>query len=140
MNKELSEWVSEILEAGMECRENSEVISTEDLLHEVDELNREWREKGVNMEQNEVFVGSLDATALYPSLDVQRCGQLFGQMIQESKLEFRGVDYKWAAIYIALNCKPWEITRWKMNHLVPSRRFKGGQRPKIAGATIPCVR
>ena len=52
LNQELSEWVSQILEAGIESKEHSEVISTEDLLNQIDRLNKSWRESGVQMDQD----------------------------------------------------------------------------------------
>ena len=127
----------QILEAGIECKEHSEVISTEDLLNQIDRLNKGWRESGTQIDQDEIFVGSLDAAALYPSLDVTRCSKMCGEMIRNSPVTFEGVDYEWASLYIALNTKPREITRWRMNSIIPSRRFTGGRPPGITGVKDP---
>ena len=96
INQELSEWVAQILEATLGSGEQSEVISTEDLLSEIDRLNENWKAQGRVIGQDEIFVGSLDAAALYPSLDVAKCSRMCAERIMETQLEFEGVDYEWA--------------------------------------------
>ena len=40
------------------------------------------------MDQEEIFVGSLDAAAMYPSLDVTRCSKMSGEVIKNSSVTF----------------------------------------------------
>ena len=71
INGELSEWISEILEALSQSIESDEVISSEELLSYVDKLNRLLEETGAPEEG--LCVGSLDVEALYPSLVIKHC-------------------------------------------------------------------
>ena len=41
--------------------------------------------------------------ALYPSLKIKRCAEICNQEVLESKVTFDGVDYRWAAQYLALS-------------------------------------
>ena len=73
LNQELSEWVSEILEAVNDSEEqNDEAVSTEDMISEIDALNKKWEREGEKITSKNTFIGSLDAAALYPSLDTRR--------------------------------------------------------------------
>ena len=87
LNTEMSEWVSDILESTLATMESSEVISTEDLMSHVDMLNEKWAKDKFKVERGEIFIGSLDATALYPSLLTKKCAKLCGQLVSESDLE-----------------------------------------------------
>ena len=51
--------------------------------------------------------------------------------MKDSKLEVSGMDTKWASLYLALTCSQAEITRSCLADVVPSRRYKFGQRPGI---------
>ena len=62
INGELSEWISTILDAMAASVETSEVISSEEMLALVDELNSLLEEEGVPEEG--LCVGSLDVKAL----------------------------------------------------------------------------
>ena len=139
INQELSEWVSSLLEASVDSQEQSESISTEDLMNKIDQLNEEWEKQGIKWGKGELFVGSLDATALYPSLDVRQCSKLCGEMLRESPLKVEGIDYTWAAMYVALTSEQWQINSWKMDHIIPYRRHINGSQPGITGVTDPMV-
>ena len=134
----MSEWVSSILDAVIDNEEEQgEAISTEDLLSQVDALNSNWETRGEKRTSRNTFLGSLDATALYPSLDNKKVAKLCGEMVRESTLKFEGIDWKWASLYVALNSKPWQIISWRMTDIIPKRRFKQGQQPTIRGASDP---
>ena len=52
-----------------------------------------------NIEEFRGFVvGSLDANALYPSLDVPSCCKIASQKVMESEVKFSDFDVEWAAI------------------------------------------
>ena len=141
LNQEMSEWVSDVLEAVLDSEtENHEAISTEDMLPEIDRLNQKWIEEGKKVDPKDIFIGSLDAEALYPSLDTKKCARMCGKLFEESPLELKGIDYEWASLYIALNSKPWQIRSWRMGDIIPRRRFKSGQRPGITGCMDPMAR
>ena len=61
------------------------------------------------MNSRNTFLGSLDPTALYPSLDDKRVAKLCGEFVRVSSLIFEGIDWKWAFIYVAMNSKPWQV-------------------------------
>ena len=106
---ELSEWISQILDAVSQSLESDEVISSEELLAFVDEVNELLGEKGLPEEG--LCVGSLDVKALYPSLVIKECAKLCREVFLESPVELEDIDPRWAAIYVALNLKPHEIIR-----------------------------
>ena len=61
-NGELSEWISDIIDAAIEVRGTSESISTEDLLSLIDSMAGKIRDD--NLERDDLFIGSLDVEAL----------------------------------------------------------------------------
>ena len=86
-----------------------ETISSEELLSYVNDLIEELEQKGVPEE--DLWVGSLDAEALYPSSDIKDCARICRERVRESPIQFEGVDPRWAAMYIALNWEQHDITR-----------------------------
>ena len=70
----------------------------------------------------DVTVCSLDAEALYPSLDAIECSKLCGKLVEEGNLDIVGVDYVWAGLYIALNCTQGEVYTSGLDSIVPYRR------------------
>ena len=46
-----------------------------------------------NLNLEDLFVGSLDAEALYPSLNIDKTAKLIGKMIEEAGLKWKGVDF-----------------------------------------------
>ena len=61
----------------------------------------------------------MDATALYPSLNIRDCARIVAKRLGNSKLEFQGVNYKWAVKYIALNLPRHEIVQKGLSKVVP---------------------
>merc|ERR1711954_361651 len=107
------------------------------MLSMIDTTNRKWIESGKKVDPKEIFIGSLDAAALYPSLKTRKCAKLVGEYIRKNKLQFEGVNMKWATLYIALNSEPWKINSWRMGKIIPQRRFTNGPRPCMKGADDP---
>ena len=103
----------------------------------IDKLNENWKKNGVNWKKGEIFVGSLDATALYPSLNTNKCAKMCRELVEKCEIEFLGVDYKWASLYLSLATKPWQRNAWQMTDLLPKRRFTKGQEPGVTGASDP---
>ena len=106
----------------MNQEQQGEAISTEDMLSRVDVLNEKWLSEGVSFEEGELFVGSLDATALYPSLDSLKVAKLCGRLATENRLAIENVDYVWAGAYIACNMHPEQVFREGLSDCVPRRR------------------
>ena len=66
--------------------ETREVISSEEMLSKVDDLNK-ILDKGVPEEG--LCIGSLDVKALYPSLDVTTCARICHDRIIKSPIKLR---------------------------------------------------
>ena len=113
------------------------MISTEEMLAHIEKLNRTWEEQGVQHADKDLFVGSLDAEALYPSLNTKLCGKECGRLVAESGLDIEGVDWRWATLYIALNCSQNEINRERLSRYCPRRKYKYGPRPGITTCGDP---
>ena len=92
------------------------------MLSKIDQLNGKLSSMKEQPEEDDICVFSLDAEALYPSLDTMACSKLCGDMVKDSKLEVSGMDPKWASLYLALLCTQAEITCSCLADIVPSRR------------------
>ena len=92
----MSEWISEILEVTCKACESEEVISSEELLSFVNELNKRLRQEGVP--EMGFCVGSLEVKALYPSLLIEACAKIAHNKIIISPVSIPDMDTKWAAI------------------------------------------
>ena len=131
VNQELNEWVSTPVESALNGQEMKEVISTEEMLGWIDKMNKEWEETNFNPEREEVFVGSLDTEALYPSLDATLVAKLCGDLVAKKQLKIENVDYLWASMYLACTMTPEQVTRENMHDCVPDRRYKSGPKLKV---------
>ena len=129
INGKISEIISEVLEATCRCLETDEVISSEEMLSFIDDLNEVLRREGAP--DMGLCVGSLDVKALYPSLAIDACAKIAHDRILKSGIEFRDISTKWATIYLALNMKTHEIVRADLQHLIPTRRAKSGKPPTV---------
>ena len=67
---EASETCSDILEAAIDSTGSREAISTENLLADIDRVSRQRLDH--NLQQDDIFGGSLDVKALYPSIDIEQ--------------------------------------------------------------------
>ena len=110
INGELSETTSDILDAASDALETVEVTSTEDLLGKLEEVNEILKTKKTPEEG--YFVGSLDAKALYPSLDIRKCSRIAAERVIQSGVEIQGVNWEWATVYVALNMPKHSTHRW----------------------------
>ena len=76
-------------------------------------------------------MGSLDATALCPSLDIPKCAKLAAERMIQNQIKCEWIDIKWATIYIALNRTQDQIYRERMLDIVPFCTNLEGRRPTI---------
>ena len=84
-------------------------------------------------QSEEVLIIGSDCCQMYPSLDAIETSKLVYQAAIESKVKFDGLDYREVATYIALNINLTEARQAKIAHLIPQRRHRKGQKPKITG-------
>ena len=129
INGELSEWISDILESISQSMETDEVVSSEELLSFVDDLNKTLEAEGVP--ELGLCVGSLDVKALYPSLVVKACAKLVHDRVMKSPVKFPDISAKWASIYVAMNLEVHEVIRTGLQHLVPSRTANKNKGPTV---------
>ena len=79
----------------------------------------------------DVPVSSLDAEALYPSLDAIACAKLCRKLVEEACLDIVCVDNVWARLYIALNGTQVDVYTSGLDGIIPYKRFKNGPWPGI---------
>ena len=108
---------------------NTQCNSTEELLAEKEEVNREEvREKWV--------VGSMDITSLYPSLDIKRCAKVVRNELYASKLIFRNLQWKEISLYLVYNMARNELNEYGLEEHCPKRRRD--RRPPTFEASGSC--
>jgi hypothetical protein len=140
----LSDMVSDVLKIladDINEKEESEVSSTEEMCAKITKLNEDLvaRETGLSREQigimKEVVVGSMDAKALYPSLESIQAAKIIESQILESEIEWV-VDEKALVYHIAATHTPEEIEKRNLTSVCPKRRCKTGVRPGISSISI----
>ena len=102
-------------------------ISTEEMLYHLEQCKQEV----AGLKNTKITVASQDVEALYPALNIEESARICAERVQNSTLEFDGVDYVWALKYIAMNITKEEAPRNKLWRLLPVRRSKKGIRPGI---------
>ena len=110
-----------------------EVISTKETANKLDNFNKLLKENKVETYRG-LVVGSLDASALYPSLDINKCCKIAAQRVIESGVEFEAFDVEWGSVYVALNMTQEDVYREKLSMIVPKPSAKnatGKNRPTI---------
>ena len=100
--------------------------STEELLSELDRVN----EKGV---RSTYIVGSMDVEALYPSLDIDFTVEKVGELLYESDVCIKGIDYQELGLYLSLTKTDGELRQLELNSTCPERQSRRGPRPNITG-------
>ena len=75
-----------------------------------------------------------DIEKLYPSIKRDRAGQLVNQEVQNTTLQFDNINYEMATRFISKAAKSDEEVRsWGLGKFCPTRTFKMGKRPGMAG-------
>ena len=108
---------------------NNECISTEYLLATIDKIAKEMLER--NFSDEEVFVGSIDTKALYPSLDIKKSGKICRKIVRK----FENVDWWWMMRYLALSMEELDIRRKRLSDVIPKKRAKKGKKPTVRTIT-----
>ena len=110
--------------------DNYEAISTEEKMSHVDDICEKLRAEG--MPEEGLCLGSLDVTALYPSLVIAEAARMCGEEVTASVVVFEEVDWTWEAVYLALNMTQKETKKKRLSKILPKRK-KGmrGSRPTV---------
>ena len=135
MNQRVSNTLTETLGALFKAEnETCEAVSTEDMIHQVDVLNSKIRSQKLN--PKDLMVGSLDVTALYPSIDTDQAADICRDKVLESDMVFDGIDYRWALVYLALTCTNRDKVDNNLQDVIPRRLRKQGSRPTVLTAEV----
>ena len=120
-----AELLSDILEGALlSLPQQSECISTEDMLARVDAANQVIRDKATN-----ICVASGDAVALYPSLRHKESARLCAELIRSCPATITNMDMQAAAVLVATHCSSTEIHKAGLGKVIPGRRHSRGQHP-----------
>ena len=76
--------------------------STEELLESFESFNKSMK-NNEEYDASKYIVGSMDATALYPSLEAQKSAEIVKKKVKESKVDFANIDMNELGIYLRTN-------------------------------------
>ena len=109
-----------------------ECDSTQDMLAAIDEENA-----NLHKPSNQVCF-SLDAVALYPSMEAQETAEICSDLVVSSGLWIEAVDWEEVALYLVLT----GATNGVSPDLLPTRKHSSGPKPCITTAEVvgPIVR
>ena len=82
----------------------------------------------LKLEKDDIFVGSLDAVSLYPSLVIEEVGKIYADKVKESGVKFENADITWACKYVALAMDENEVSRRELNDVIPRRKARQGKK------------
>ena len=77
----------------------------------------------------DVTVGSLDVSALYPSLEHEESAEAVYRMVLASKTEMKGIDWCATQVFLASNLSIDQVKKKGLVGLVPGRLKRRGNRP-----------
>ena len=117
-----------ILENSTYCTDEEEFLSDSLLVESLLETQKEQPKQ-----HDEVVIVGADVASLYPSLDPILTSELIYRAVLETEIEFQNIDYKEVSTYLAVVLNQSEARKMKIAHLLPVRRNRQGQKPKITG-------
>ena len=104
----------------------SECISTEDLLSSMDLENADV------LKPSDQVIISLDAVALYPSLEAEETARVCSELITTSGLWFDSIDWEEVGLYITLTGNDGMFPQ----EIIPQRRYSSGAKPSITTSEV----
>ena len=130
ITQRLSDTLTDILQSVYSCdQETTEAISTEDFLSKIEKFNSQIRNGEVEAEK--LTIGSLDVSALYPSINTKHASRIVRDRVIEADLKFEGINYKSALIYLKLTMKGGEVVNSKLQGILPRRLSNRGSAPTV---------
>ena len=127
-NYRISHFLSMILRPLVEQAEET-CESTEDLLSKIKECN-----ESENLTKS--IVGSMDVTALYPSIDVDFAVDKCIQLIDESDMEFINIDTDELGSFLMMTNNKEELQTKDLLKYCPARITKRGRAPKLTASGV----
>ena len=120
----LSEMLSDLIEPISRMdHDSNEAQSTEEVLRMIAEANQKLSVDNVR----DVALGSMDVVALYPSLDQDEFAKIVADHIMESEVDFAGVDFDIAGVYLATVWSKERQKREGVYKLLPRKRSSRGR-------------
>ena len=104
----------------------SECISTEDLLSSMDLENADV------LKPSDQVIISLDAVALYPSLEAEETARVCSELITTSGLWFDSIDWEEVGLYVTLTGNDGLFPQ----EIIPQRRYSSGAKPSITTSEV----
>ena len=101
--------------------------STEDLLAEIETLNNQ----SVNPNWK---VGSLDIVALYPSLNIPKCGEIIGRELYKSSIHIKNINWKEVMLYLRYVLNDEQLKDKRLWAYVPVRKNSRGRPPTFTSS------
>ena len=137
LNYHLQNILSDVVEPlAEEVRGGIEVGSTEDLLHEVDQLNKWWMENKIGEDLGDVMILGCDAVSLFPNLKKEETARELFKEVVSSQVEVKGVSWKEMSRYIAINSTVEEQEEWQVADYVAKRRHTKGPVPGMTSKDV----
>ena len=137
-NGPLSELIGELLNPYIEAadrKERTEVLSQEELCHEIGEVNKRISTEGMRagpfQQAGRLIVGSSDVKSFYPSMDIEVAANEVIAEVMESGVELEGVDWTEVALFIACTMTQEQIDQEGLTHVIHKRRCNRGPRPGL---------
>ena len=137
-NGPLSELVGELLNPYIEAadrEERTEVLSQEELCHEIGEVNRRISTEGMRagpfQQAGGLIVGSSDVKSFYPEMDIEVVADEVMAEVMESEVELEGVNMEEVALFIACSLTQDQIDQEGLTHVIHKRRCTRGPRPGL---------
>ena len=96
----------------------TECDATDVLLQSIEIINEERIEP-------EWTVGSLDVTALYPSLNIETCANVIADRLLSSEIKFMNLQWKEIALYLKYHETTLKQCSEDIREYIPKRKFKG---------------
>ena len=137
-NGPLAYLLSTVLDPIIEAADKdnrTEVESTEELCSRICEANArielEGPRRGCFQQDGRLEVGSMDVKSFYPSIDVEVAAEEVKKEILESEVNFEGVNYEEAALFLACTMTQEQIDAEGLQNVVHRRKKKTGVRPGL---------
>ena len=115
--------------------ERTEVLSQEELCHEIREVNRRISTEGMRtgpfQQAGSLIVGSSDVKSFYPEMDMEVEADEVMAEVMESEVELEGVNMEEVALFIACSMTQDQIDQEGLTHVIHKRRCKRGPRPGL---------
>ena len=102
------------------------VESTEDLQARIEQFNSLHQ-----CEREDVVLFSMDAKALYPSIQIERTGDAVYEVMCEADVKYRNINILELARYLAVILGQDDIVKYGLEDLVMRRHTNLGRKPKV---------